>query len=187
MPITPPRCITQPGELAQLVELLRSRRVAGGQSHRSGASQLGELAQLVELLRSRRVAGGQSHRSGASQLGELAQLVELLRSRRVAGGQSHRSGASQLGELAQLVERCVGEGWPEANRTAELARWSPDYSIRGISSAGRALRSHRRGQEFESPILHFGQGQFNGASTQFLWFRIATHWRGCTVSFGAIP
>lgn len=25
----------------------------------------------------------------------------------------------------------------------------------GISSAGRALRSHRRGQGFESPILHF--------------------------------
>ena len=28
--------------------------------------------------------------------------------------------------------------------------------VRGISSAGRALRSHRRGQGFESPILHSG-------------------------------
>ena len=26
---------------------------------------------------------------------------------------------------------------------------------RGVSSVGRALRSHRRGQGFESPILHF--------------------------------
>jgi hypothetical protein len=26
--------------------------------------------------------------------------------------------------------------------------------VRGISSVGRALRSHRRGQGFESPILH---------------------------------
>ena len=29
---------------------------------------------------------------------------------------------------------------------------------RGISSAGRALRSHRRGQGFESPILHSPTG-----------------------------
>ena len=26
--------------------------------------------------------------------------------------------------------------------------------LRGVSSVGRALRSHRRGQGFESPILH---------------------------------
>jgi hypothetical protein len=34
--------------------------------------------------------------------------------------------------------------------------------IRGISSVGRVLRSHRRGQGFESPILHliFIAGKF---------------------------
>ena len=37
---------------------------------------------------------------------------------------------------------------PETNHTLEV------LLTRGISSAGRALRSHRRGQEFESPILH---------------------------------
>ena len=61
------------------------------------------------------------------------------------------SGADNQGELAQLVERCVPVGWPEANRT--VAVQTPG----GISSVGRALRSHRRGQEFESPILHFTQ------------------------------
>ena len=32
--------------------------------------------------------------------------------------------------------------------------WFPGMAPWGFSSAGRALRSHRRGQGFESPILH---------------------------------
>lgn len=46
--------------------------------------------------------------------------------------------------------------------------WLPH---RGISSAGRALRSHRRGQGFESPILHLpprGRGRARGPAQPLL-------------------
>ena len=52
----------------------------------------------------------------------------------------------------------AGGGHRDATPPAKADKFSPDSSAgveRGISSAGRALRSHRRGQGFEFPILHF--------------------------------
>ena len=50
---------------------------------------------------------------------------------------------------------------------------------RGISSVGRVLRSHRRGQEFEPPILHFPKNLNVADKTvakQGQWFLALDDW-----------